>query len=162
MEYNIPNIDEILIDTIEFRNLKTGEIKKVVRYNRKNIIIKQLKNILPLCKYYEINIDNFLLIAYNNIITQLTIIIENYEKNFVNINLKHLHHTNNIKKEFYKLCMNLYMENTSDIPYKPFGSIETLYTKDIITYGDILTKTAYNIYYIIFDSKENLDLYFKL
>jgi hypothetical protein len=145
MEYNVPNINEILSKSEKIYDpfYELVIIKEYDRLKKKELLIKKLKKVLPTCKYYEIDINNFIIIAYNNIITQLTNIIEKnnpdvYEK----INLKYFHNTNKIKNSFYELVVNTYINTLS------LSKLYKLDT-DINTYGDLLNYTTTKIYDII-------------
>jgi hypothetical protein len=156
MEYNIPNLSELLVQKIEIKNSLTHEYETDTIFDQKIHFIEDLKIILPFCKYYEIDIIKFILIAYNNIITQLIIIIENDELNILhNINLKHLHYSNNIKKEFYKLFIIEYNIQL------PSNIIKNNHNKK---YSDVLKNTAKSIHrkLCLLAKNNRINMYFNL
>jgi hypothetical protein len=108
-------------------------------------LIYDLKNALPECKLYNIDITYFINIAYNNVITQLNIIMENDNKPkdiIKSIN------TNNVTNYFYRMFLFLYSTN-----------LRYLYKKLIHTYGDVLKDTTKLLYERLFEDIKKIKTY---
>jgi hypothetical protein len=127
MYYNICSLETL------YKNM---HFKENACVKTKNLLYNYLEKLLPNCVLYKIDIDKFIEIAYNNIITQLNIIIEND-----NDLLKIPKIENNVTNLFHNLFINIWVLNL----------------RKYNTYNDVLHYTALKLYEFILRKHDNIN-----
>jgi hypothetical protein len=153
MEYTIKNLDIIfgneefvIYDVLIKKKIK---IKKKSLSYHKNKIIHNLEKILPKCILFKIDFYKFITIAYNNIITQLNIIIENNDELTKKLNLHKLVVTDNVTDSFNYYFIIWYYVRT----------INSICLNEKINYGTILNNLALDIYDVLCSDYKNINFY---